>query len=157
MKILSKLFKKKESEPIKPLIIKRNSAFLNNLSTPRGRYIAATVKFADALSKIAYLTMLKEEGNLTEDDKKTLPDLVATLKDAREHFLSTQKEMGYTTGENFIEDAHFRGFYLHNGLLHGDTDLLHMICYPWFNDFINGKSNNNFQFEVASYLIALEH
>lgn len=122
----------------------------------RNNYIAATVTYTDIYAQLSKLKDQCENGEYISDETaQSMTILLQELSDAREQFLSAQREMGYDTGDMFLQDCAFRGFSLKNGQLTGDCESAYRIAYPWYFEFVNGKSDDNFKFEMACLLVNL--
>lgn len=97
----------------------------------------------------ARLSLLKDRL-LAGEEVSELPELLQIMEFSKEKLLLEKEKLGYSDGLAFMEDNNFRGFSVREGQLFGDTQYLLRICMPWYEN-----AKNNYQYEVANYLIAL--
>jgi hypothetical protein len=77
------------------------------------------------------------------------------LADYKKYFLEDKQAMGLDDGFSFLENNKFIGFSIQDGKLIKDVDneQVYRIVDKWFYGF--PITANHYQFEVASYIIAL--
>lgn len=91
--------------------------------------------------------MLMKEGK--EVDENTLIYHLELLVSAKESFLALKKELGYTDGLSFMDDANFCGFSYKNGCLSGNYSKLPDVLLP----FVEKESDDtHFRYEVGILL-----
>lgn len=124
-------------EPSKDLFIEYKSALAGLC------YYAATL--ADIKERVS-------DGEILDAQKFEF--FCERLAVCKRHFLQAKEKLGYTDGLAFLNNANFAGFSIRNGVLLGNREHIYKILMPWYNGF--PEQGNNFQYEVATYLLAFE-
>lgn len=123
---------------------------------PRKDYINKTIAYCKRYAEFVAVKEKVESGEVIHLTKDEMEQLITGLSSAREEFIAGQHHMGYTTGDNFLNDNNFRGFCIQNGQLIGDSDCFYRIILPWMEEFYYGLSDNHFRFEIATFLYWLK-
>ena len=103
----------------------------------------------------AWLAKTKEQitsGEMIDENK--IEFYCSRVELLKKYLLECKEKLGYTDGLAFMNNANFAGFSLKNGELTGDRANIYKILMPWYKDSLAG--GNNFQYEVANYLLAFE-
>lgn len=112
------------------------------------------LSLAGLCSCCANMVTVNEQMNHGEIiDEAYLQKLCKRLSYCKEEFLSAKEELGYMDGLDFMQDAHFAGFSLKDGRIHGNTEKAYIILRPMRERFPDKA--NNYQYEVATYLLAM--
>lgn len=116
-------------------------------------FIRYRVALAGLCSCCAELVTVKEQmknGEIIE------PFMVQNLCDklsySKTEFIDAKEALGFNDGLAFMEDNRFAGFSIENGCLIGNPEKAYLILRPWYENF--PEKGNNYQFEVANYLLA---
>ena len=112
------------------------------------------IALAGLCSCCVNLSLIKEKmvnGEIIDEEKtKVLCDELIYQK---ESLLQAKEELGFTDGLSFMENNHFKGFEIKDGCLIGKSDLAFIILKPWYEGFPSERGINNYEFEVANYLL----
>lgn len=143
--------KKTTSEPNTP-----NKESTPEPYAPRKDYIDKTIAYCKKYAEFVAVKEKVDDGEVIHLTKDEMEQLITSLSSAREEFIAEQHHMGYTTGDNFLNDNNFRGFRIQNGQLIGDSNCFYRIILPWMEEFYYGLSDNHFRFEIATFLYWLK-
>lgn len=117
------------------------------------RYKVALAGLCACCAHLATIRESMEDGEVV--DETEVKELCARLEYSKDELISTKEELGFDDGLSFMENNRFYGFEIKDGMLIGDTSKMYTILRPWYEGFVAGEKNiNNYQFEVASYLLA---
>lgn len=117
-------------------------------------FIKYRVSLAGLCHCCVSLALLKEKmmngETIEKEDIKKMCDKLAFHK---KELLDAKKELGFDDGLSFMENNHFQGFEIKDGCLIGNPDLAFVILRPWYEGFPVERKINNYEFEVANYLL----
>ena len=117
------------------------------------RYRIALAGLCTACVKLSFVKEQLEAGEVVEESE--VADLCDNIRFQKDGFLAAKEELGFTDGFSFMENTHFHGFEIKDGCVVGNPDLAFTILRPWYEGFPEGRKGiNNFEFEVANYLLA---
>ena len=117
------------------------------------RYRIALAGLCTACAKLSLVKEKLEAGEVVVECE--VSELCSKIKFQKEDFLAAKEELGFTDKFSFMENTHFQGFEIKDGCLEGNPDLAFTILRPWYEGFPEERKGiNNFEFEVANYLLA---
>lgn len=113
------------------------------------RYRVALAGLCSCCAELAHVKTRMIDGEVILDEEVQL--ICEKLSYSKEEFLRAKESLGFTDGLAFMENNRFAGFSIRDGCLIGDPSKAYLILRPWYED---PAKVNNYQFEVANYLLA---
>lgn len=120
-------------------------------SIPIDRYKMSLAGLCSCCANMVTINEKMTNGEIV--DETYLEKLCKHLSYCKEEFLSAKEELGFNDGLDFMQDAHFAGFSLEHGCIHGNTEKAYILLRPMRENF--PETANNYQYEVATYLLAM--
>lgn len=141
---------KQQPEKLMCLWDSARKEFFMNQSPTFSRY---RITLAALCYYCAKLGQVREKiGNGEVITPEEVQDICSYIAKSKTELLTLKAELGFTDGLEFMNDCQFAGFEMKNGIVKGDVEKLFDIIKPWYTEY--PSKGNNFQYEVANYLLA---
>lgn len=122
----------------------------------RDEYIGWVIAYCDEYACLHHMKERIEDGEaISTHDLSDLNLILKRLSAATEALKKAKSAMGYEDGLVFLENNAFKDFSIVNGQLIGNPKEAYQIVSPWYFDYVSGKSNNHYTFEVATLVSCL--
>ncbi len=120
---------------------------------------ALLARYRHSLAKFCYYTAkvqrYADDSDIRSAPEKEMAETLAYLSFWKDALLSDKKEAGFDDGLSFLEDNRFLSFEIKDGKFIGDKEGVYPVIDKWLSGF--PKSVNNYQFEVAMYVMNLAY
>ena len=116
------------------------------------KYRTSLAGFCSCCVELSFYKEKIINGEMIEDEDTRL--LCEKLSFFKKELLNAKEELGFDDGLLFMENNHFQGFEIKDGCLIGNPDLAFTILKPWYEGFPAEKEINNYEYEVANFLLS---